>query len=252
MKKHNDKRSASSNVQLTADKRLKVVSDLAVIGGVSRHGLATALKLLNEQGLLTDALASSSSALSYTRQVRNATEDEALHAHTPYGPIMRSMRLPLTKEHYMNYAHPFAMLHYISSINKGFFDPLKTTAEQHAHRLRIVMYVDGVNPGNPLHPDPNVMLEAVYWTIIDLPVWFTRRKDSWFCFTLARSKVAHDLQGEMSEFMKLCLLVFYPEVGESFSKGVFLQNGTSTITVAFSFEGLLITKTTTTTTRIIF
>ena len=247
------KRSASSSLcELDADRRRKVVSDLASTQGVSKTGLATLLNTLNDQGLLNDSLVSSSSIKGYRRQVQHAIEDGPLHAKTPYGIMFQERELPTQAgksqpiksartmpKDILHYIKPLALLHYIASINASLYSLIKDAAKRQGHRLRIVMYIDEINPGNPLAPDPAKLLQAVYWCFLGLPSWFLRRKDSWFCFALIRSKVVHRLEGGVSELMKIILTIFFPAQGDSFRKGCCLSHGSESFMFTASLAGFL-------------
>ena len=243
------KRSVSAPAPVAKDKRLKIVSGLANTGGVSKSGLAKVLRSLNNQGLLTDPLSSAQSSRSYRRQVQDAVEDEAFHVPTPYGPLIQNVELPVraraepvddrTPRDALHYVNPFALLYYLASINAAFFHLLKKTAEKTNHRLRLCLYVDEVNPGNPLAPDPQKLLQAIYWTIVDFPSWFLRRKDSWFCFSLVRTMVTKRLAGYVSELMKIALHVFFPPSGTSFDRGCHVQHNGDGLVVTATFEGIL-------------
>ena len=243
---------SSSAAPLTNAKRLKTVSGLASVGGISRTGLATVLRSLSDQGLLTHDLCSAGSASSYNRHIRNAVEDIPLHAPTLYGPLLQSLELPIvdakrttgddrSSKTMLHYVHPMALLSYLASTNIDLFRLVKSTAERVNHRLRICLYVDEINPGNPLAPDPQQLLEATYWTILDFPEWFLHRKASWFCFSLTRTVIVHKLPGFVSELMKLVLNVFFPAVGDSFARGCHLQNAEhgGAIVVTAKFAGFL-------------
>jgi hypothetical protein len=116
--KPNDSK-GSSSVQcaplIAKEKRLNIVAGLAR-HGISKSALATILKSLNEQGLLTERLCSGGSSTSYGRQVRDAVEDVPLHATTPYGPLVQSMTQPMV----LHYVNPFAFLYHLTSTNLNF------------------------------------------------------------------------------------------------------------------------------------
>jgi hypothetical protein len=220
---------------IAREKRLKIVAGLAT-HGISKTGLATVLKSLNEQGLLTERLCSGGSSNSYGRQVRDAVEDVPLHATTPYGPLIQSMAQPMV----LHYVNPFALLYHLSSSNLEFFNLLKSVVLKSAHqRVRVCFYVDEINPGNPLAPDPQLLLQATYWTILDFPDWFLRRKDSWFCFSLTRTRTVKLLPGYVSEFMKVMLRVFFPPTGVSFHRGCHIKHGEEALVLTADFAGFI-------------
>ena len=181
------KRSSTSDPPLDDEKRLKIVSALALTRGVSKTGLATTLKILQEQGLLKDSLVSTPAQWNYIRQVRSAVEHLALHTFTPYGALFRDLPLPIDeagKPYELPYTSPLALLHHLCSVNLALFTLVKNAVAKCSGKLRIVIYIDEINPGNPLAPDPQKLVQAIYWCLLELPTWFNRRKDGWFCFSL--------------------------------------------------------------------
>ena len=50
----------------------------------------------------------------------------------------------------------------------------RVASETHG-KLRICLYIDGINPGDPLHPDPQKLLQGLFWTVLDFPTWFLMR-----------------------------------------------------------------------------
>ena len=242
------KRESITNEPLDKSKRLKIVSDLASINGVTKSGLSKTLKRLYDQGLLVDALVSSPTSRSYSRQVFRAFDQQALHEHTPYGIMLNEKELPIDeskkenkgKRATMYYINPFALLFKLCAINGLMFGLVKDAVRSAPNRcLRILMYIDEINPGNPVAPDPQKLLQAVYWCIIELPTWFLRRKDAWFCFTITRSINAKRLASYVSELMKHTLHAFFPEAGDSFKRGCTLQHGSDSISFVASFAGIL-------------
>jgi hypothetical protein len=225
----------------TADKRLKIVSELANISGVSKGGLAKTLSNLHSKGLLTDKLVSAPSDKGYQRQVK-AAYDHPASICTPYGNLLNDKQLPTddnSAPFSMHFVNPFALIYHLCSINIHFFKLFQQVHAEHHGNLRIVIYIDEVNPGNPLAPDPQQLLEAIYWCIPECPYWFLRRKDSWFCFALLRSMNAHRLKGDISELMAQVLLLFFPEVGPSFARGITVSNGDVALTFTATFAGFL-------------
>ena len=239
------KRPRLASAPLTTDKRLKIVADLANVGGISKTGLSTVLRSLSEQGLLTQELCASGSAVSYRRQVRDAVEDIPLHAVTPYGPMIRQLELPTTGASngasplFLHYVHPLALLSHLASTNADLFNLVKSIAERVNHRLRICIYIDEINPGNPLAPDPQLLLQATYWTILDFPYWLLSRKSSWFCFSLSKSNTIKQVPGYTGCLIKIMLNTFFPASGASFASGCHLTHGSNAVVVTASFAGVL-------------
>lgn len=221
-----------------ADKRIKTLSDLASISGISKTGLAKALNLLNDRGLLTNRLSNTPTVGQYRRGVQKAVESHGLHTHTPYGTLIQEMELPTSKMPSWHYISPFALLSHLCSINGPLFNLVAHTVQQFS-RLRIIIYIDEVNPGNPLAPDVARKVEAIYWTFAELPVWFLSRKDSWFCFGILRSGVVLDIEGGVSALMRLVLRQFWSERGDSWDRGCCIQHNGASVQVVASFCGFL-------------
>ncbi len=165
---------------------------------------------------MTDALVQAPSAIGYSRQVQRAFEQQALYTQTPYGPMLREMEFPAAhskakgKRPSMWCISPFALLHQLCIVSAPLFNLIKNAVGGAGTRvLRIVLYFDAVNPGSPLAPHPQQLLQAIYWCIADLPNRFLRRTDSRFCFSLIRETWAKELAGERTELAKLVLGVFF-------------------------------------------
>ena len=161
------KRAAADN--LDPVKRVKIVAELVSIHGVSKTGLSKTLKALYDRGLLTDALTDAPSEYGYMRQVQKAFDLDALHKHTPYGTMLCEMELPIegntrskSRPKSMWYINPFALLFTICTVSSPFFALLKdAVGPSGIGDLRIILYFDGINPGNPLAPNPQRLLQAV-------------------------------------------------------------------------------------------
>jgi len=248
--KNGGKRPSTTIEPMPISKRLKIVADLASIGGVNKRGLATVLESLRNHGLLSNALSIAPSARSHFRCVQDAIEEVPLRTTTVHGPLFRSRDLPtvdtrrphdnrpplLAKLHIVS---PLALTSYLCSTNAALYDLLAAVVSKRNHRLRIVTYIDEINPGNPLAPDPERLLQAFYWTFIDLPNWFLRRKDAWFVCTLVRTKTALKLQGGITELVKHIMYEFFPSIGDGFHRGCHIQHGDKATLFTATYEGML-------------
>ena len=238
-------RSSGSTDELASDKRLKLVKELVRHSGASRTTLTKVLQSLQDLGMLR-GICDTTSMSSHLRSVRAAIENDAVHAITPYGKLFRSIDLPIydpDQRHAdeLHFVHPMALLHFLCDCNASLFGIVKAAADRCDGRLRIVLYIDEINPGNPLAPDPNQMLQAVYWCIPELPFWFLRRKDSWWIFCLVRTKTVKRLDGEITELLKLILHTFYSHhpADDSFAKACYVKNDSSSVVITCEFGGVL-------------
>ena len=218
----------TSSEPLTQAKRANVIGELASTRGVTKVGLSRTLKILHDKGLLRDDLSSATSEQGYLRQVQRCFNLEG-ERPTPFGPLLVETELPVEqlvdadarrqRKRNMYYISPFALLFTICNVSLEFFHLVRQAlGSQGMNVLRIVLYLDGINPGNPLAPDPLLLLQAIYWTFCELPNWFLRKKDAWFIFSLVKELWAEELPGKLSELAKIILLVFFPPQWGSFSQ----------------------------------
>ena len=236
----NDKRASAASGSGTHDKRQKTLSTLASVNGVSKTGLAKTLNLLHQQGYLNDSLVDTAPFGQYRRGIQAAVESNGLSIRTSYGPIIQELLLPhasMTQWHYIN---PFAFVAHLCSINDWFYDLLTRAAAAPHETLSIIIYIDEINPGNPLRPDKARMLQAVYWTFAELPNWFLRRKDSWFTFGVIRNAIVEDFSGMVSEFMRIIVSVLFGTTGgDSWLTGTTVMNGGRSMIIRAKFAGFL-------------
>ena len=150
-------------------KRQKTLADLAALKGVAKGGLATVLHALHEQGLLTDSLVRGGSTKQYQRGIQSAIEVPLI---TSYGPVVQEMPLPIVDHPKWYYINPLALVAHLCTVSATFFSLLVDAFEAAGRKFRIVIYIDEIDPGNPLRPDKGRTLQAIYWTFADLPRWF--------------------------------------------------------------------------------
>ena len=164
----------------TTDKRRKILAALSAVRGQTKSALARSLQLLHDRGCLADALVCTPTLGQYRRGIQSAVEHAGLNSRTPYGNLIQEMQLPSKRLPMWHYISPFALMAYLCFINPFFFDLIQSTVTSATRPLRIILYIDEVNPGNSLRPDKSRLSQAIYWTFAELPAWFPRRKDSWF------------------------------------------------------------------------
>lgn len=217
------------------EKRQRLVSELAGTHGCSKTALASILKRLHDRGYLKD-LTASHSLSSYRRAIKKPFEEIAFGRQTQFGSLLQRLHFP-NSDYSIPYINPFAFLSVLCQCNLAFFTLLRGLTLP----LKIIIYIDEINPGNPLSPDPQKMLQAVYWSFADFPSYFLSRKDSWFVFTIVRTiTIKEELQGYISAFAKLILKVFFPDgAGASFKSGCTFFNEHAYIVITATFLGFL-------------
>jgi hypothetical protein len=229
---------AETNIEHSG-KRRKTLSDLSAIRGMTKTALSATLQKLNDAGYLNDSLVKTPTLGQYRRGVRSAVEMHGFALPTPYGPMIQEMDLPsesMPKWHYIN---PFALINHLCRVVPLMFNLLLTAMHASGGLLKIIIYIDEINPGNALHPNPERLLQAVYWTFVDLPSWFLQRKDAWFTFGLLRTKITKELGGGISELCKLILHIFFPRTGHSWTRGCCVQHDGEAKMLVAEFGGFL-------------
>ena len=112
---------------------------------------------LSSNGILNDALVGTPSIGQYRRAVQAAAEQYGLHTRTAYGTIVQTLELQSAQMPQWHYINPFALLAYLCIVNRFLYDLIITAADAAGGVLRIIVYIDDVNPGNPLRPDQGRM-----------------------------------------------------------------------------------------------
>ena len=140
-------------------------------------------------------LAGESTERELRRSMQHATEKHA-NTMTPYGRVVQEVRLDSPQLKTWEICHPFAMLWYLTSISANFADMMRRCVSS-GKPLRLVIYADGLVPGNPFRPEKSRKLECIYWTFVDWPGWLLSRTFTWPCLSIIRSSVVDDLEGGM-------------------------------------------------------
>jgi hypothetical protein len=139
------------------------------------------------------------------RKIQEATESHS-KVVTPYGPVVQ--QVALANGMMWDVCHPFAFLWYLSSISTCFAQVMKDCMKSGAI-LRLVIYVDGLVPGNPFRPEASRKLQCVYWSFVDWPNWMLTRTFAWPCLSILRQKIVEEnLDGRMSYFARIVLRLF--------------------------------------------
>ena len=121
----------------------------------------TVLNVFADAGLIKDIGAETTSSLK--RSLNQTTVDQG-KISTPYGPLIQSLEINAVKFKHWEYINPFAWLYHVSTISATFADMMRDYTVD-GIRLRIVIYSDGLVPGNPFRTEPSRKLNCIYWCI---------------------------------------------------------------------------------------
>ena len=214
----------------------KVIQSLAAARGTKTNTLAI-LKSLSSHGLLKDLIIGEENERDLKRKLTDAA---ALHskAHTPYGPLVQFMELGLPGCRYLEYIDPCAFLYHVSCMSADFaFIMQKACAP--GQPLRIVIYADGLEPGNPFRHDQARHLVSIYWVIADWPQWLLQRSFAWPIFAIIRSKFLSIMEGGLGRLMRMILRIFFMSRDHSFTSGVHINCPAGGYVVTAVLAGIL-------------
>ena len=178
-------------------------------------------------------------------------------AETPYGPLVKTFQAeqaPTDREAappplLLQYACPLALMWMACQRSEPFFDllqdatsrlqpPAASATDLPAGRLCI--YFDHVTPGNVHRADKGRKYMAVYWTLLDLPLWLLQREEGgWFVLAFVPYKTYKKILGAEGQLLRLLLKTFFPENGCSFlaaaGAGAVMEHGIRVCLVRLRF-----------------
>jgi hypothetical protein len=235
------KSKSSTEADDKPSKKHKAV-DLGALGAlrnVTKIGLVRTLQKLNDMGVLSAESGVDHMTEGGLRNRLQASVEQSGSTPTIYGTVVQRMKIDTPTLPVWEYLHPLAYISYMCSMSAAFFNLMQSTVDRCGRHLRIVFYIDEINPGNPLHPEPGRLLQAIYWCFSDWPAWFLQRKHSWPMFGIIRTKVMKELPGGASHLMRLVLRTFFLSTGNSFRTGCIIQHGDKSLQFTAGFCGVL-------------
>ncbi len=136
------------------------------------------------------------------------------------------------------FCNPLAFIFHLASLSMAFFNIMESIACEGV--LRVILYIDEVEPGNPLRHDTARKLQALHWCFAEWPRLLLARAGAWLIFCVLRSRVVHEFPGGVSQFMKLALRQFFANGDNTTQRGVLRRapDGRSILAKA-SFGGFL-------------
>ena len=104
--------------------------------------------------------------------------------------------------------NPFALLCYMTQISQGVAAMMESLHVE-GTPLRIIIYADGLVPGNVFRPDHGRKMQCIYWCIAEWPQHILQRSFAWPVFSLLRQSIVDEIDGGMSRSMRMVLHVFF-------------------------------------------
>ena len=232
-------RSSSQQVQpkrKRADVDASVARSLAGARG-SKTNTLEILKTLSNANLLKGIDIDDDNERSVKRLLTNAAAGHA-NTHTPYGPLLQRMDLGIPGLAHLEYINPFAYLFYLSTISVSFAMMMKASCDL-GEPLRIIIYADSFEPGNPFRHDDGRNCMAIYWCIADWPQYILQRSFAWPVFSILQTKYLKKFAGGLSRLLRMVLRLFFKNKDASFTTGVYISSPSGDYIVTGFFAGFL-------------
>jgi hypothetical protein len=202
-------------------------SKLAELGRrhhMSQAALSAVLSEINdlydETGQIPDRASSSTIKRARTNNVR---------VDTPYGPLVREVPCPRLQGAYKHITiiHPAALLwylvHHCVAFSEYFAEQMRSVPiVARARKLSIAMYSDEITLGNVIKVKNTRKVQAIYWAIVQLGTIALQSTTLWFTLSCLRSSLVEDLDGDMSEFMKIVMNSFYDGASNLCTGGIMM------------------------------
>ena len=233
-------RAGSSTAAAVPDaKRLRLSDQLgrtiAAQPRTTRAATVRTLVSLHEAGLLVGDISERRLATDLARATRTHATTQ-----TPYGPLIQKVRLDHHRMKYWEVCNPMAFIWLVTSLSPAFSQIMRDVVGDGSTPLRLVIYADEMNPGNPFRPEKSRTMQCIYWCFADWPQWMLTRTFAWPCLSVLRGDIVDGIEGGMSFLVKPILRLFFPEGGEhSFARGVQVVHADGPVMTKAIFAGFL-------------
>lgn len=144
---------------------------------------------------------------------------DACEQLTPYGPLHQPFTVPLANgnELELEIQHPFAMLWHLSHTSVTWAKLMEKTVQQHGctpeSPLSLILYNDGITPGNAVAFRNGRKLEALYWTIKQFGLSCLQNEEAWLEILVTRAKTAKSVLAGMAGILKALVYIFWAADG---------------------------------------
>ena len=208
-----------------------------VAKGHTKKSIVDTLKTLADAGMIKDIEGDAADLTSLKRKLMEMSAEHG-NADTPYGKVIQRIKLDAPSATYWEYMNPFAFLYYLNSLSASFASMMRSICDG-ATPLRIVIYADGLVPGNPFRPEASRKLQCIHWCIIDWPQHVLQRSFAWPVFSIIKEKVVDEIDGGIGRIMRIVLRFLFSESGDSFTRGVHINDSQGGFVITAIFAGFL-------------
>ena len=145
------------------------------------------------------------------RAARDLQNNEA----TPYGPISSSMEVVDKDGNTLSIpiANPFALLWMSVTVAAPWAafleDRLRSTPPTSEDPWSLILYTDGVTPGDPLTPMNKRKFQTCYWSFLELGANALSKEESWFTVMTELEIVVAKVSAGLSQLFACIILVVF-------------------------------------------
>ena len=205
--------------------------------GHTKTSIVDTLKTLADAGMIKDIHGEDADLTSLKRKLTTMSTEHG-NVDTPHGKVIQRVKLDAPGLKYFEYMNPFAFLYYLSSLSDSFSAMMRSICGR-GDPLRVIIFADGLVPGNPFRPEASRKLQCIYWCIADWPQHVLQRSFAWPVFSLIKESVLENIDGGLGRLMRVILRIFFSETGDSFSRGVHIHDKHGGFVVTGIFAGFL-------------
>ena len=214
--------------------------ELSTIDGCTKTALSKVLQALHREGALNIDIGNCQTRSGVSKRMQQPLDD-LRNLHTPFGKLLQYIPTGIESQSTIEVCNPFAYLYHLSSIQPWFAQLLHDATEGGNRQLRIILYMDSINPGNPLRPDKCRTTECVYWTIAEFPDHVLVNASGWLVFSAIRTTLVEQWPGGFSGFMRSVISLFWSQnrLSPNFERGIMVPHIGRSVIVRCCLGGIL-------------
>jgi hypothetical protein len=152
---------------------------------------------------------------SFSRASQYRARKDLCHTETPYGKLVTQRTLEVTRGKPITVAflNPFAFIHYCCERSKNYsvimLNALDRNPSSPSNPWHIVLYQDGVDPGDGLAKNKSRHEFVFYWSFLEFGMAVLCHEEVWGTATVMRTVMAKRLPGGVTELTHRVLEQFH-------------------------------------------
>ena len=186
---------------------------------VSQRGITQLLNDINKHGI-PDA---------HSRASQYRARKDLVSTETPYGPLVQHMTMKRAgkPDVTIGFQNPLAFVHYNAEHSDRYAEMLLNALADHpsspSSLWRIVLYQDGVDPGDGLAKNKSRHSVVFYWSFAEFGTDVLAHEEVWGTLTIARTAVAKGIDGGVAALTNAALQQFHGSVHDILRSGIVVQ-----------------------------